>query len=313
MASSQEPTSLGCAIFSALSSLLPYPIPPRTPGSLGVNDAADPARSAWVGDTPSSLGIKDHGSPDPFVVPGILTINCPNPKDATQVSPVMAQLPSSAGASAGIMAAHQLTLSEKGFAFIYRHEAGPGSNRLYHPSSDSGVTLGPGYDMGSRRAAQIVAQLTRIGVSQEVAQKVSAAAGLSGIKAEAFVKDNQDLVSLTDIQQQQLLRTLLPSCMKTVSEVVSVKITQDQFDALVSLDFNIGPDNFGDGNPVVDYLNQGDSAKAAGSFWIWRRSGKEISAGLVQRRKSEALYFNSGQPVINIPFGNTKPPQAIYK
>jgi nucleoid-associated protein YgaU len=36
--------------------------PSRTPGTLGVNDAAEPFRGAKPGDTPGSLGVNDHAS-----------------------------------------------------------------------------------------------------------------------------------------------------------------------------------------------------------------------------------------------------------
>jgi hypothetical protein len=38
-------------------------IPARTPGSLGIDDQADPAAWAWMGDTPGSLGIDDFAAP----------------------------------------------------------------------------------------------------------------------------------------------------------------------------------------------------------------------------------------------------------
>lgn len=64
--------------------------------------------------------------------------------------------------------------SEQGIAFIYKEEARPNvSNVLHWPGGDnSGVTLGPGYDMGGRTSSEISADLQAIGVSREVADKV---------------------------------------------------------------------------------------------------------------------------------------------
>lgn len=81
---------------------------------------------------------------------------------------------------------------------------------------------------------------------------------------------------------------------------------------LVSLDFNIGPKNFTNGNPVLDYLNEGDYEKVAGSFWVWRRSGGKILGTLVKRREQEALKFNNGQPVTNVSFDGVQPPAQEY-
>src|SRR4051794_9604565 len=36
---------------------------PRTPGSLGIGDGADPTAWAWLGDTPGPLGIDDCAAP----------------------------------------------------------------------------------------------------------------------------------------------------------------------------------------------------------------------------------------------------------
>jgi len=38
-------------------------IPPRTPGSLGIDDHADPFTWSWLGDTPGPLGIDDGAAP----------------------------------------------------------------------------------------------------------------------------------------------------------------------------------------------------------------------------------------------------------
>lgn len=47
------------------SGLDPVCLPPRTPGSLGLNDAADPAANACRGDSPGSLGSNDGAVPNP--------------------------------------------------------------------------------------------------------------------------------------------------------------------------------------------------------------------------------------------------------
>src|SRR5262245_48498995 len=45
-----------------LSDSLSRRLPPRTPGPLGVRDAAEPFSGASLGDTHGSLGINDHAS-----------------------------------------------------------------------------------------------------------------------------------------------------------------------------------------------------------------------------------------------------------
>ncbi len=204
-------------------------------------------------------------------------------------------------------AAANMSVSSKGLDFIYNHEAQAGvSDKLYWPGGGSGVTLGPGYDMGKRSAVSVQNELTKIGVAPDVAKKIAAGAGLSGKAAEDFVKHNGNIIGLTDSQQRALLADLLHHYENVVRSSVKVAVNQNQFDALVSLVYNIGPGNFETDDPVLDYLNQRDDQKAAGSFWIFRRSGGVINQTLVERRKAEALMFNDGAPVDNIPWRDQK-------
>jgi hypothetical protein len=75
----------------------------------------------------------------------------------------------------------------------------------------SGVTIGYGYDMGSRTAKEITEELKSIGLSQEAASLYSQAAGLKGNEANQFIKDhknslntNENLVVITDAQALKL-------------------------------------------------------------------------------------------------------------
>lgn len=77
---------------------------------------------------------------------------------------------------------------------------------------------------------------------------------------------------------------------KTVNDSVKVPITQTEFDALVSLCFNIGQGGFAK-STVVRRLNVGDRAGAAAAFMMWRKP-KEI----IGRRTGEMKQFLSGAP-----------------
>jgi len=65
------------------------------------------------------------------------------------------------------------------------------SRRLHVPTDSSGLTLGRGYDMGKRSAADIVSDLTRAGVVLKDAQTLSGAAGLTGDEARQFIRDHK--------------------------------------------------------------------------------------------------------------------------
>lgn len=85
---------------------------------------------------------------------------------------------------------------------------------------------------------------------------------------------------------------------------VKVTLNQHQFDAFVSLLFNVGPGRSGEngrdgiitlrnGEPstLLRKLNAGDYSGAANEFTKWCRSGGAKSLGLYRRRMAEKLLF----------------------
>ena len=77
-----------------------------------------------------------------------------------------------------------------------------------------------------------------------------------------------------------------------VNRYVNVPLTQNQFDAITSLAYNIGVGNL-QRSTLLRKLNQGKYKKAAKEFSKWRRSGGKVLKGLVKRRKAETDLFNS--------------------
>ena len=69
-----------------------------------------------------------------------------------------------------------------------------------------------------------------------------------------------------------------------------IKLKQYEFDALVSLCFNIGEGNFAKSS-VVKLIKAGNKAGAADKFLLWKKAGGRVVLGLVNRRKSERLQF----------------------
>lgn len=76
---------------------------------------------------------------------------------------------------------------------------------------------------------------------------------------------------------------------------LKVALTQNQFDALVSLAFNIGTGNFNK-STLVRKLKAGDMPGAAAQFAVWNKAtvnGKlTVLPGLVRRRAAETALFN---------------------
>lgn len=77
-------------------------------------------------------------------------------------------------------------------------------------TSASGVTLGKGYDIGSRSEQQVINELTAAGMGETQATKISKGAGLKGSAAGTWVENNKDDVGEIALDvQYKLLATML--------------------------------------------------------------------------------------------------------
>lgn len=78
-----------------------------------------------------------------------------------------------------------------------------------------------------------------------------------------------------------------------VSRLVKVKLTDNQFGALVSLAFNIGLGNL-QASTLLRKLNRGDSLEDVGDeFLKWNKGGGIVLRGLTRRRVAERALFLS--------------------
>ncbi|HHB1665907.1 TPA: lysozyme [Acinetobacter baumannii] len=75
-----------------------------------------------------------------------------------------------------------------------------------------------------------------------------------------------------------------------VNNLVKVPLSQNQFDALVSLTYNIGEQAFKD-STLLAKLNKGDYIGAADQFPRWNKGGGQVLKGLVRRRADERALF----------------------
>jgi lysozyme len=105
-------------------------------------------------------------------------------------------------------------------------------------------------------------------------------------------------VRVNKTEAEAILREYdLPPVERFVMRCVLAPMTQNEFDALVSLAFNIGPKAFS-GSDVVAGMNAGNRLEAAAAFDLWRRAkigGRvQIVDALVRRRAAEkALFLNA--------------------
>lgn len=75
-----------------------------------------------------------------------------------------------------------------------------------------------------------------------------------------------------------------------VNQAVTVNLTQNQFDALVSLTYNIGITAFKN-STLLRHLNAMDYRKAAEQFDVWVYAGGQRMQGLINRRAVERALF----------------------
>ena len=79
-----------------------------------------------------------------------------------------------------------------------------------------------------------------------------------------------------------------------VNSSVTVPLKQNQFDALVSLTYNIGAGAFKN-STLLKKLNLGDYKEAANQFDVWVNAGGKRLQGLVNRRAMEKKIFLSSK------------------
>lgn len=96
--------------------------------------------------------------------------------------------------------------------------------------------------------------------------------------------------TVTIAQALDLLRATLMQYEAEVTRSVKVPLTQGQFDALVSLTYNIGTGNFRT-STLLRKLNEGNYGAAAGQFERWDKAGGVSLPGLVKRRAAEKALF----------------------
>ena len=94
----------------------------------------------------------------------------------------------------------------------------------------------------------------------------------------------------TEAQAKAYMAHDLKKFESAVNNAVTVPINQNQFDALVSLAYNIGPSAFSK-STLVRKLNAGDIRGAAEQFDVWVNAGGKRMQGLVNRRAKEKEVF----------------------
>lgn len=101
-------------------------------------------------------------------------------------------------------------------------------------------------------------------------------------------------------EAEEALKRELRATEDAVTRAVTVSLSQQQFDALVSFTYNVGEGNLRR-STLLKKLNRGDYDGAAEQFAVWNKArvnGKlTVLPGLVTRRRREGFLFASGTMV----------------
>lgn len=103
-------------------------------------------------------------------------------------------------------------------------------------------------------------------------------------------------LKITAAESDEILSRDLAKFEAAVDKAVKVPVTQNEFDALVSLAFNIGGGAFAK-STLVRKLNAGDRKGAADAFLSWNKAGGKTLKGLTTRRQDERSQFLKNAPV----------------
>ena len=113
-----------------------------------------------------------------------------------------------------------------------------------------------------------------------------------------LIKNGEDFRNgISEAKATELLRADIAIAERAVRDNITVPLSQNQFDALTSLAYNIGTKNFAD-STVVKYVNNPDLKNTTyptlESAWkTWNKSGGHVMTGLSNRRNEEWNMFNN--------------------
>lgn len=115
-----------------------------------------------------------------------------------------------------------------------------------------------------------------------------------GHTAQAGPPNPKAGMRLTRKQADDLLAADLTQYETAVENALARAPSQVQFDAMVSLCFNIGPANF-TRSGVIRAFNDGRTEQAAQAFLAWNRAKGRVLPGLTRRRQAERRLFLSAE------------------
>ena len=103
-------------------------------------------------------------------------------------------------------------------------------------------------------------------------------------------KDVEEGDTISKDQAEEMLVEELHEYENYVNEYVNVALSQNQFDALVSWVYNLGPANL-KASTMLKVLNSGKYEDVPAQIKRWNKAGGKVLEGLIRRREAEACLF----------------------
>ena len=100
----------------------------------------------------------------------------------------------------------------------------------------------------------------------------------------------QDGDTCSQDEADQMLTEDLEEFEDHVNSLVQVKLTQNQFDALVAWTFNLGAGNL-KSSTMLRVLNEGRHDKVPSEMRRWNKAAGQVLDGLVRRREAESRLW----------------------
>jgi lysozyme len=101
-------------------------------------------------------------------------------------------------------------------------------------------------------------------------------------------------MKISEAKAEELLRADIAWVEASIAKNVKVPLTQNQYDALASLIYNIGGTAFAK-STLLKMLNAGDYHGAANQFLRWDKQKGKTLRGLTRRREEERMLFLKGK------------------
>lgn len=100
-------------------------------------------------------------------------------------------------------------------------------------------------------------------------------------------------MTVTQAQAEDLLRRSLQRQYEPAINNLGVPLNQQQFDALASFVYNLGPGAVGPGWTMGQRLRARDYRGASAAFMLYVKAGGQTLQGLVNRRRAERDLFDT--------------------